>query len=69
MKKEKLDMPAFPVSTIDNYTQYRMGLRDYIAVAALQALLTRGNWDTDSQGHYSEVAYKYADQMIKERER
>jgi hypothetical protein len=42
-----------------------MALRDYFASAAMQGILARGEAGTV---RVAEIAYKYADEMLKERE-
>jgi hypothetical protein len=42
-----------------------MDLRDYFAAAALQALVSRGQFGQDT---CSVIAYQYADAMMKARE-
>lgn len=58
---------AFPVNT--SYPS--MTMRDYFAAAALQGMLaaTPGTEDYPPRIATSELAYLYADAMLKERER
>lgn len=75
---EKPENPlAFPEScTQDGYrgnVESGMTLRDYFAAAALQGLLAApddGNLRTieDHQEHYADIAYGYADAMLRARE-
>jgi hypothetical protein len=54
--------PAFPCDI-----ETGMSLRDYFAAKAMQALL--GNPEIDGEpGAYSQLAYKYADAMLKARQ-
>jgi len=62
------DIPAFPrpSSGVDQYAQTGMTLRDYFAAKALQGILT----DAEilmSISEIAELAYKYADEMMKAR--
>jgi hypothetical protein len=63
--------PAFPAFEFQkNYNQMMavggMTLRDYFAAKAMQALL--GNPEIDGEpSAYSQLAYKYADAMLKAR--
>ena len=56
--------PAFP--TERNLTQ-GMTLRDYFAAKAMQALVAREDWDTETD-FYSTWAYEMADSMMEARE-
>jgi hypothetical protein len=63
---------AYPVATIDGYTQYGMSLRDWFAVFALQGLLASGGmprtaWEPIAPDHAAEQAYFLADAMLKAR--
>ena len=69
--------PAFPMATIDGYTQDGMTLRDYFAAQALPAytkwsLDRPPNSTCDSEKtaakHYARVAYVIADAMLAARE-
>lgn len=63
--------PAFPVATIDGYSQYGMTLRDYFAGEAMAALMSNvnasGNDITRMRESFAEVAYAQADAMLLER--
>jgi hypothetical protein len=63
--------PAFPTQ-IDNYANYGtqgMTLRDHFAGLAMQALIARATYHIEDETRdVSEVAYKYADAMLKARE-
>lgn len=62
--------PAFPVpmvsdgTTVDAVNDHGMTLRDYFAAAALTGIIH--NYDIEQA---AEVAYSYADAMLKEREK
>jgi len=56
--------PAFPF----NYGQQGMTLRDYFAAAALTGMLASPARDYDFDGA-ADDAYRYADAMIRERDR
>lgn len=43
-------------------------LRDELAVAALTGLIAKATSITDTQEYYAEIAYRFADAMIKARE-
>ena len=45
-----------------------MTLRDHFAGMAMQGLVARTDWDTDSLDFYSGWAYEMADAMLKARE-
>ena len=45
-----------------------MTLRDHFAGMAMQGLVARTDWDTDSLDFYSVWAYEMADAMLKARE-
>lgn len=72
--KQIYDEPAFPVAD-QNHTGgligcYGMGLRDYFAAKALQALIAKD--DREHKGKHSPkplaiYAYEYADAMLSER--
>lgn len=67
--------PAFPVSSIDGFTQYGMDLRDYFAGQAMPAIITDmcGPSESESQDcrHprvvIAERAYAIADAMLRAR--
>lgn len=61
---------AFPVSTIDGYTQYGMTLRDYFAAKAMQGICVnvgRNGFELISMSGIAEYAYELADAMLKAR--
>lgn len=63
---------AFPVATIDGYTQYGMTLRDYFAAKALAALILKDKDEGAKRGAQgvpimANWAYEYADAMLIER--
>ena len=65
--------PAFPVShnmalLIGLENAYGMTLRDYFAAKAMQSLMWDKDLNLDNQADVAEVAYAYADEMIKARE-
>jgi len=78
-----VDGPAFPNSyiRIDNKEQTistGIMMRDYFAASALAGLLARSDLSVphcdgclpvgeDAGVHYSDIAYRYADAMLKER--
>lgn len=60
---------AFPVSSIDGYTQSGMTLRDYFAAKVMQGMHSRDSYDS---GHATpeqraKLAYIDADAMLAER--
>jgi hypothetical protein len=57
---------AFPVATVDGYTQYGMTLRDYFAGQVLIGLSIRREGKTDEYDAIN--AYSLADAMLKARE-
>jgi hypothetical protein len=61
---------AFPVATIDGYTQYGMTLRDYFAGEAVSSIMTAfiNNPEKDALEQGAELAYMLADAMMKARE-
>jgi hypothetical protein len=75
---------AFPMATIDGYTQDGMTLRDYFAAKVVAALITEPQftdgsraavelWDDRDDGNhgpeqFAYVAYRVADAMLKARE-
>lgn len=63
---ERVEM-AFPVATIDGYTQYGMTLRDYFAAKAMQALFanTQCPFGKDDVVRNS---YEIADAMLEARQ-
>jgi len=65
------DIPAFPVLIVDRpkeLIQYNgMTLRDYFAAKALQGILTDAEIAMGIS-EIAELAYKYADAMMKARE-
>jgi hypothetical protein len=63
------DIPAFPrpTSGVDQYAQTGMTLRDYFAAKALQGILTDAEIAMGIS-EIAELAYKYADAMMKARE-
>jgi len=60
--------PAFPTGT--GVTPYNPGmtLRDYFAAKAMQSLMWDKDLDLDNRSDVAEVAYAYADEMLKARE-
>lgn len=61
---------AFPVATIDGYTQYGMTLRDYFAAKAMAAIISNpANGANFIYPHVADVAYRMADAILKEREK
>lgn len=66
---------AFPVSTIDNHTEFGITIRDYFAAKAMVAWCSESNFDgnTDTDINYrqliAESCYKMADEMIIAREK
>jgi len=59
--------PAFPTHPDGALINDGMTLRDYFAAKAMQALL--GNPEIDGEPiAYSQLAYKYADAMLKARQ-
>lgn len=67
--------PAFPQSCQDNgraaYVDGGMDLRDYFAAKVLQGIASRVTtmWTEDDIAHDAEKAYKYADAVMKQREK
>jgi hypothetical protein len=61
--------PAFarPYSGTINYAQDGMSLRDYFAAKAMQGLIWNTDLDLDTREDLAEVAYAYADAMLKVR--
>jgi hypothetical protein len=57
---------AYPVATIDGYTQYGMSLRDWFAGMALQGMMVGAMHEMEHRS-YAEQAYAYADAMLKAR--
>lgn len=74
----KQTIKAFPVGDIKQYGQRGMDLRDYIATAALQGILTdpdlifesraKDGTVTDCTPLLAKLAYRLADAMMRERE-
>lgn len=68
-----LDPFAFPVSSIDGFTQHGMTLRDYFAGQALQAILLAAGIQSVLKGEefrsepICHDAYQFADAMLAER--
>ena len=70
--------PAYPSKSVygrceacgwdENPATFGMSLRDYIATKVIQGLLTE-NPDGGSYKYYAAVSYKFADAMLKEREK
>lgn len=61
---------AFPCVNETTHLQEGMDLRDYIATAALQGILScGGQTDLRDTEINCRKAYRYADQMLKARER
>ena len=60
--------PAFPVSTIDGFTEYGMTLRDYFAAQALQGICASGPNFGWTKEMLSKEAYGIADAMLSARE-
>jgi hypothetical protein len=56
------------MSKKDDSAAYGMELRDYFAAAALQGILADSNVDGNA-ATLSKIAYKFADAMLKEREK
>ena len=61
------DTLAFPVSTIDGFTQYGMTLRDYFAAKMMAALITRNGIDAPI-GEFANAAYWAADALLAARQ-
>ena len=63
--------PAFP-TTVDLGDRVHvydgMTLRDYFAAKAMQSLMWDKDLNLDNQADVAEVAYAYADEMMKARE-
>jgi hypothetical protein len=57
--------PAFPVSTVDGFTQHGMTLRDWFAGQALVGIVNRSIRTEQA----AESAYRYADAMLAERQK
>jgi hypothetical protein len=69
------DIPAFPTAYFyDQESKHEilpsegMTLRDYFAAKAMQALMWDKDLDLDTREDVAEVAYSYADVMLKVRE-
>ncbi len=61
-------MKAFPVQdAFATNTDRGMDLRDYFAAKAMQSLIWNQDVDLDSKEDVAEVAYAYADEMMKAR--
>lgn len=58
--------PAFPVSTIDGFTNSGMALRDYFAAHALAGMLATGSCP-DDDALVARDAFSLADAMLAER--
>jgi hypothetical protein len=56
------------MSKKDDSAAYGMELRDYFAAAALQGILADSNVDGNA-ATLAKIAYKFADAMLKEREK
>jgi hypothetical protein len=63
------DIPAFPrpTSGVDQYAQTGMGLRDYFAAKAMQAMISEPSIQ-GTMDEFAHRAYAIADTMIKTRE-
>ena len=65
------DMPAFPMATIDGYTQDGMQLRDYFAAHALNGAVSRYVQDDSNPGTWEQQlaadCYTIADAMLEAR--
>ena len=69
--------PAFPVPTdlanklgcVSSESDAGMSIRDYFAAKALSGMMSRKDSDGWTQREIASDCYKYADAMIKERER
>lgn len=59
--------PAFPVSTIDGYTQDGMTLRDWLAGMALQGFLASHHEHQPTPASAAKWSYNYADAMLEAR--
>jgi hypothetical protein len=61
--------PAFPVSTIDNHTEYGMSLRDWFAGQAMnQQFSVTHIWDEAWIELAAKKSYAMADAMLKARQ-
>lgn len=58
---------AFPITNSVDYNN-GMDLRDYFAAAAMQSLVWSRDQNIDTHEDVAEVAYLYADAMMKARE-
>jgi hypothetical protein len=63
------EVPAFPAQHFDMADgEHGMTLRDYFAAKAMQSLMWDKDLDLDNRSDVAEVAYAYADEMLKARE-
>lgn len=70
------DIKAFPCGNDSHILQEGMNLRDYFANSAMQSIITRlsgtplcSRNDQDTFSMVAEEAYKYADEMVKQRKK
>ena len=62
------DEPAFPIPITEAEHKQGMTLRDYFAAKALQGILAKGHeWGANEKHLVANVAYEFADAMLKER--
>jgi hypothetical protein len=70
---EQTGGPAFPTGLITDHRGVVIGgsngmtLRDYFAAKAMQSLMWDKDLDLDNRSDVAEVAYAYADEMLKAR--
>lgn len=61
--------PAFPVPDASDWQVRGMALRDYFAAKAMQGMSANPEMSTTSPKTIAEIAYEWADAMLKEREK
>ena len=61
--------PAFPINVDSEMTCLGITARDYFAAKAMQGLIERGFTEFgNAASNYANLAYEYADAMLKARE-
>jgi hypothetical protein len=65
MSEERAGEPAYPVSTIDGFTQYGLTTRELFAAMAMQALVSRSRY-IDLEDVFATQAIRIADALIDE---